>query len=61
MGNNNALWYVLSLHRLAEAAKQLSENGGRIVTNVLHPKLTHIVMDDEDSGRYVELVRGTSK
>lgn len=52
---------MLSLYRLAEAAKQLSENGGRIVTNVLHPKLTHIVMDDEDSGRYVELVRGTSK
>ncbi|RSH81465.1 DNA ligase (ATP) [Saitozyma podzolica] len=47
--------------RLDQAQKLLRENGGRIVDDIHHPKLTHIVMDDDDSGRYGELVRKTAK
>ncbi|GFZ52023.1 DNA ligase 4 [Saitozyma sp. JCM 24511] len=47
--------------RLDQAQKLLRENGGRIVDDIHHPKLTHIVMDNDDSGRYGELVRKTAK
>jgi hypothetical protein len=50
-----------ALCRLDQAQKLLRENGGRIVDDIHHPKLTHIVMDDDDSGRYGELVRKTAK
>lgn len=43
------------------AEKLLLENGGIIVDSVADDRLTHIVMDDEDSSRYVQLVRRTSK
>ena len=47
--------------RLREAEKTLKENGGRIATTIDDPKLTHIIMDDADSGRYAELSRRTAK
>lgn len=47
--------------RLAEAARLLTESGGRIITDIQDRKLTHIVMDDDDSGRYAELVRKTAQ
>ncbi|KAK8845565.1 hypothetical protein IAR55_006280 [Kwoniella newhampshirensis] len=47
--------------RLTVAEKLLRENGGRIVTDINDKKLTHIIMDDEDSDRYAELVRSTAK
>jgi DNA ligase-4 len=47
--------------RLDEAAKSLKENGGIITTDIDDPKLTHVIMDDDDSGRYAELSRRTSK
>ncbi|KAL1413256.1 DNA ligase (ATP) [Vanrija albida] len=50
-----------AVNRLSHAETLLKENGGRIVTDILDPKLTHIIMDDDDSGRYVELVRKTSR
>ncbi|KGB77341.2 hypothetical protein CNBG_3179 [Cryptococcus deuterogattii R265] len=46
--------------RLAKIEKLLAENGGRAVKSISDPKLTHIIMDDEDSGRYVELTRKTA-
>lgn len=49
------------IRRLNEAEQLLREHGGRVTTKVDDPKLTHIVMDDEASGRYVELSRRTSK
>jgi DNA ligase-4 len=39
----------------------LQQNGGRIVTDIYDPKLTHIIMDDDNSGRYAELTRKTAK
>lgn len=36
----------------------LSEHGGRLVTDIM--KATHVIMDDEDSGRYVPIVRKTA-
>jgi DNA ligase-4 len=47
--------------RLDEAANSLKENGGIITADIDDPKLTHVIMDDEDSGRYAELSRRTSK
>ncbi|WVQ76196.1 hypothetical protein IAR50_005859 [Cryptococcus sp. DSM 104548] len=47
--------------RLEEVEKLLRDGGGRITTDLDDPKLTHIVMDEEDNGRYVELTRRTSK
>ncbi|WVW81787.1 hypothetical protein I302_103784 [Kwoniella bestiolae CBS 10118] len=46
--------------RLQQAEQLLRENGGKIVTNIQDKKLTHIIMDDEDSGRYAEIVRKTA-
>ncbi|WWD22515.1 hypothetical protein CI109_107008 [Kwoniella shandongensis] len=50
-----------AIDRLAEADTLIRENGGRIVTDIRDKKLTHIIMDDYDSGRYAELVRKTAK
>ena len=52
-----------SLHalRLDEAERLVFVNGGRIVTSIKNPKITHIIMDDEDSGRYAELIRKTAE
>lgn len=47
--------------RLAQAAKSLRENGGIITSDLDDPKLTHIIVDDDDSGRYAELSRRTSQ
>ncbi|OCF31187.1 DNA ligase 4 [Kwoniella heveanensis BCC8398] len=47
--------------RLSEAEKLLRENGGRISLDINDKKLTHIIMDDDDSGRYAEIVRKTSE
>jgi hypothetical protein len=58
----NALWWItLILYRLEEAAKHLFDNGGRGTTDLDDPKLTHIVIDNDDSGRYAELSRKSSK
>lgn len=38
----------------------LIENGGRMAKSISDLKLTHIIMDDEDSGRYAELTRKTA-
>lgn len=46
---------------MTEAEDLLSQNGGRITTRIKDPKLTHIIMDDDDSIRYAELVRKTAK
>lgn len=53
--------YRLITRRLSEAERLLKENGGRIVSDIHDPKLTHIIMDDDDGGRYAELSRKTSK
>jgi DNA ligase-4 len=47
--------------RLDEATKSLKENGGIITTDVDDPRLTHVIMDDDETGRYAELSRRTSK
>lgn len=47
--------------RLKDAAENLAVNGGRITDDVDDPALTHIIMDDDDSGRYVQIMRRTSK
>lgn len=47
--------------RLSEAERLLKDNGGRVVSDIHDPKLTHIIMDDDDSGRYAELSRKTYK
>lgn len=46
--------------RLVKVEKLLIENGGRVARSISDPKLTHIIMDDEDSRRYVELTRKTA-
>ncbi|OXC65372.1 DNA ligase 4 [Cryptococcus neoformans] len=46
--------------RLAKVEKLLIENGGRMAKSISDLKLTHIIMDEEDSGRYVELTRKTA-
>ncbi|KAK4686832.1 DNA ligase 4, partial [Tremellales sp. Uapishka_1] len=48
-----------ALNRLMEAEELLKGSGGRIVTSIDDPELTHIIQDDEDSARYAELVRRT--
>jgi len=47
--------------RLDEAGKSLRENGGTLTTDLDDPRLTHIIVDDDDSGRYAELSRRTSQ
>ena len=47
--------------RLEQAAKSLRENGGTVTADLNDPKLTHIIVDDDDSGRYAELSRRTSQ
>jgi DNA ligase-4 len=47
--------------RLAEAESLLRDHGGRITTDIHDPKLTHIIMDDQDSARYAEISRNTAK
>ena len=47
--------------RLAEVERLLTVNGGRIVKTIKDPKLTHIVMDDDDSCRYAGLIRTTAE
>ncbi|RXK40753.1 hypothetical protein M231_02005 [Tremella mesenterica] len=49
------------IERLDNARKLLIENGGKVVDDINEPKLTHIIMDDDDSSRYGELSRKTSK
>lgn len=46
---------------LDDAEEKLRAHGGRITEDVDDSSLTHIIMDDADSGRYVELLRRTSK
>ncbi|WWC66828.1 uncharacterized protein I206_100735 [Kwoniella pini CBS 10737] len=46
--------------RLQEAENILRENGGKITDDLQDKKLTHIIMDNEDSGRYAEIVRKTA-
>jgi hypothetical protein len=46
---------------LSTAEKLIKDNGGIITTSITDPKLSHIITDDEDSSRYAELVRKTSK
>ncbi|WVQ80875.1 hypothetical protein IAT38_002982 [Cryptococcus sp. DSM 104549] len=46
---------------LAQAEALLTNYGGRITTNVDDKKLTHIIMDNDDSTRYAELSRRTAK
>ena len=53
--------YSSSQSRLAEAGDLLRGNGGRITTDIHDPKLTHIIMDDENSARYAEISRKTAK
>jgi DNA ligase-4 len=45
--------------RLQRAKRLLKENGGRVV-DALEDGVTHVVMDDEDSTRYKEIVKRTS-
>lgn len=47
--------------RLSQASAALESNGGVLTTDLDDPKLTHIIVDDDDSGRYAELSRRTSK
>ncbi|ODN88085.1 hypothetical protein L198_06844 [Cryptococcus wingfieldii CBS 7118] len=46
---------------VARVEKLLQDGGGRITTDLHDPKLTHIVMDEDDNGRYEELTKKTSK
>lgn len=55
------LWECADSSRLAKAEKNLLDNGGIILTSITDPRLTHIIMDDDDSIRYAELVRKTAK
>lgn len=41
-------------------AQLLVDNGGRVVSHLLEPSLTHIIMDDDDSARYVPIMRKTA-
>ncbi|KLT43549.1 ATP-dependent DNA ligase [Cutaneotrichosporon oleaginosum] len=47
--------------RLVEAEEKLRAHGGRVTDDVDDPALTHIIIDDDDSRRYVELMRRTAK
>jgi DNA ligase-4 len=47
--------------RLSRTEELLRKNGGAITSSITDPKLTHVVTDDEDSVRYAELMRKTSK
>nr|ODN87629.1 hypothetical protein L203_03409 [Cryptococcus depauperatus CBS 7841] len=47
--------------RLSKAEHLLKMHGGRIIADIYDPKLTHIIMDNNDSGRYVEILRKTAK
>ena len=42
-------------------AEKISSLGGRITTEISEPKLTHVVMDQDDLSRRVELMRVTEK
>ncbi|WWD08963.1 hypothetical protein V865_007078 [Kwoniella europaea PYCC6329] len=52
--------HAQAAERLQQAEKLLRENGGKIVKDINDRKLTHIIMDDEDSGRYAEIVKTTA-
>ncbi|KAL7418712.1 DNA ligase (ATP) [Cryptotrichosporon argae] len=47
--------------RLDEAERLLRAHGGSVVDDLHDPAVTHVVMDDDDSGRYAAIVRGASK
>lgn len=47
--------------RLEEATEALRTNGGKITDDMNDTQITHIIMDDDDSGRYAELRRRTAK
>ncbi len=47
--------------RLADAEEKLRAHGGRVTDNVDDPGLTHSIIDDDDSGRYVALMRRTAR
>lgn len=49
---------VADENRLDNIQRLLIDNGGRIVTKL--QDATHVIMDDEDSGRYVPIVRKTA-
>ncbi|WWC58136.1 uncharacterized protein I303_100671 [Kwoniella dejecticola CBS 10117] len=46
--------------RLQDAEKLLRDNRGRITSDLQDKTLTHIIMDNDDSGRYAEIVRKTA-
>ena len=48
-------------YRLISASGSLQDNGGEITSDLDNPKITHVIIDDDDSGRYAELSRRTSK
>ena len=45
---------------LTDIEEQIAKNGGRIV-DLKDPKLTHIVLDQRDASRRIELMTRTSK
>ena len=52
--------YLSSFTSLADIEEQITKNGGRIV-DLNDPKLTHIVLDQRDASRRIELMTRTSK
>lgn len=46
--------------RFSALSSLITENGGRVV-DLGEPKLTHIVIDQRDASRRLELIKRTSK
>ncbi|BEI97354.1 hypothetical protein CcaverHIS631_0209430 [Cutaneotrichosporon cavernicola] len=60
-GLANSVPSTETMRHLVDAEEKIRCHGGRVTDDVDYPGLTHIIMDDEDSGRYAELMRRTSK
>ena len=49
------------IYRFDEVTEKILLLGGRITTQISEPKLTHVVLDQDDLSRRVELMRLTEQ
>jgi DNA ligase-4 len=55
---DQASWKLMSA-RFKSIEKQILAYGGMVTTNLEEPKLTHIVLDNDDLSRRISLMRRT--
>ena len=55
------LIFLLLLLSFVELSKLITENGGKVTDDLSASKLTHVVIDNRDESRRVELMKRTSK